>query len=110
AGAVELLTEARSWDSGDRPRRAAVSSFGVSGTNAHVIIEQGPVVEPEVADAVELPVMPWLVSAKTPEALRGQASRLASWVEERPELDSAGVAWTLASGRTVLEQRAVVVG
>ncbi|WP_440089733.1 type I polyketide synthase, partial [Streptosporangium sp. LJ11] len=110
AGAVELLTEARAWDTGDRPRRAAVSSFGVSGTNAHVIIEQGPVEAEVEAGAVELPVTPWLISAKTPEALRGQASRLASWVEERPELDVADAAWTLASGRSVLEQRAVVVG
>ncbi|MEU4541679.1 type I polyketide synthase, partial [Streptosporangium sp. NPDC023825] len=110
AGAVELLTEARPWDAVDRPRRAAVSSFGISGTNAHVIIEQGPA-EPEAkADAVELPVTPWLVSAKTPQALRGQASRLASWVEERPELNPADAAWTLATGRALLEQRAVVVG
>ncbi|WP_440089901.1 type I polyketide synthase, partial [Streptosporangium sp. LJ11] len=110
AGAVELLTEARPWDIEDRPRRAAVSSFGISGTNAHVIIEQGPA-EPEAKiDAVELPLTPWLVSAKTPQALRGQASRLASWVEERPELNPADAAWTLATGRALLEQRAVVVG
>ncbi|MGS2644893.1 type I polyketide synthase, partial [Streptosporangium sp. G12] len=110
AGAVELLTEPRSWDVDDRPRRAGVSSFGVSGTNAHVIIEQGSVEAEVEAGVVELPVTPWLISAKTPEALRGQASRLASWVEERPELDVADAAWTLASGRSVLEQRAVVVG
>ncbi|WP_440089829.1 SDR family NAD(P)-dependent oxidoreductase, partial [Streptosporangium sp. LJ11] len=110
AGAVELLTEARSWDVEDRPRRAAVSSFGISGTNAHVIIEQGPAVEPEPAVVVEPSVTPWLLSAKTSEALRGQASRLASWVAERPELDVADIGWTLASGRAVLEQRAVVVG
>ncbi|WP_440074391.1 acyltransferase domain-containing protein, partial [Streptosporangium sp. OZ121] len=89
--------------------RAAVSSFGISGTNAHVIIEQGPAVEPEPSGA-ELPVTPWLVSAKTPEALRAQAGQLASWVEERPELDAADIGWTLASGRALLEQRAVVVG
>uniref|UniRef100_UPI003F798AE7 type I polyketide synthase n=1 Tax=Streptosporangium sp. LJ11 TaxID=3436927 RepID=UPI003F798AE7 len=109
AGAVELLTEARPWDTGDRPRRAAVSSFGISGTNAHVIIEQGPVVESEPSGA-ELPVTPWLVSAKTPEALRAQAGQLAAWVEERPELDVADIGWTLATGRAVLEQRAVVMG
>ncbi|GAA3413292.1 hypothetical protein GCM10018952_29360 [Streptosporangium vulgare] len=110
AGSVELLTEARAWDIEDRPRRAAISSFGISGTNAHVIIEQGPAVEPESVDAVELPVTPWLLSAKTPEALRGQASRLASWVEERPELEPADVAWSLATGRALLEQRSAVVG
>ncbi|MFF4624017.1 type I polyketide synthase, partial [Nonomuraea jabiensis] len=110
AGAVELLTEARSWDVQDHPRRAAVSSFGVSGTNAHVIIEQGEETDATAGDDTGLPVVPWLISAKTPEALAGQARRLASWVEERPEPDAAGVAWTLATGRTVLEQRAVVVG
>ncbi|WP_220448463.1 ketoacyl-synthetase C-terminal extension domain-containing protein, partial [Nonomuraea diastatica] len=110
AGAVELLTEARSWDELDRPRRAAVSSFGVSGTNAHVIIEQGDETEETTGDDGALPVLPWLISAKSPEALAGQARRLASWVAERPEHDPAGIAWTLAGGRSVLEHRAVVVG
>ncbi|NUT12027.1 MAG: SDR family NAD(P)-dependent oxidoreductase, partial [Nonomuraea sp.] len=110
AGAVELLTEARAWDVEDRPRRAAVSSFGISGTNAHVIIEQGPVAEePEPVEA-EPPVSPWLLSARTPEALRAQADRLASWVEERPELRLADVGWSLVSARSALEKRAAVVG
>ncbi|WP_445548334.1 type I polyketide synthase, partial [Frankia sp. CiP1_Cm_nod1] len=51
AGAVELLTEARPWPDVDRPRRAAVSAFGVSGTNAHIIIEQAPTDQPAPADA-----------------------------------------------------------
>ncbi|WP_440089890.1 type I polyketide synthase, partial [Streptosporangium sp. LJ11] len=109
AGAVELLTEPVPWQENGHARRAAISSFGISGTNAHVIIEQGPVVESEPS-GVELPVTPWLVSAKTPEALRAQAGQLASWVEERPELNPADAAWTLATGRALLEQRAVVVG
>ncbi|MEO3792454.1 type I polyketide synthase, partial [Nonomuraea sp. B10E15] len=110
AGAVELLTEARPWDELDRPRRAAVSSFGVSGTNAHVIIEQGDESEITTGDDGALPVLPWLISARSPEALAGQARRLASWVTERPGTDPAGIAWTLAGGRSVLEHRAVVVG
>ncbi|NUT40539.1 MAG: type I polyketide synthase, partial [Thermoactinospora sp.] len=110
AGAVELLTEARAWDVEDRPRRAGVSSFGVSGTNAHVIIEQGPVAEEPEAVEAGLPVSPWVLSARTPEALREQAVRLASWVEERPELGVGDVAWSLLTTRSTLEQRAVVVG
>nr|WP_220449747.1 type I polyketide synthase [Nonomuraea longispora] len=110
AGAVQLLTEARPWQENGRARRAAVSSFGISGTNAHVIIEQGPVAEPEPERAGEQPVVPLLVSAKNPEALEAQAGRLASWITARPELDPADTAWSLATGRAVLEQRAVVVG
>ncbi|WP_165975170.1 type I polyketide synthase, partial [Nonomuraea deserti] len=99
AGAVELLTEARPWDQADRPRRAAVSSFGVSGTNAHVIIEQGDPVDETVREDPRLPVVPWLVSAKSREALGAQAGRLASWITARPEVDLADVAWSLAAGR-----------
>ncbi|MFC5754742.1 SDR family NAD(P)-dependent oxidoreductase [Actinomadura rugatobispora] len=119
SGAVELLTEAVPWDVDDRPRRAGVSSFGVSGTNAHVIVEQVPEEEPagkaepagraEPAGAV-VPVLPWAVSARSPEALREQASRLASWLDERPELDLVDVGFSLASTRSVMDHRAVVVG
>ncbi|WP_220448324.1 type I polyketide synthase, partial [Nonomuraea diastatica] len=110
AGAVKLLTEPQPWQENGHARRAAVSSFGISGTNAHVIIEQGPVAEPEPEPVAQMPVVPWLVSAKSLEGLEGQAGRLASWITARPELDVADVAWSLASGRAVLEQRAVVVG
>uniref|UniRef100_UPI000B0632AE type I polyketide synthase n=1 Tax=Microtetraspora niveoalba TaxID=46175 RepID=UPI000B0632AE len=74
AGAVELLTEARSWPSADRPRRAGVSSFGISGTNAHVIIEAAPVVEVERVAGVAGPVV-WPVSGRSVEALAAQAGR-----------------------------------
>ncbi|MGD9486372.1 ketoacyl-synthetase C-terminal extension domain-containing protein, partial [Streptomyces sp. TRM70308] len=79
AGAVELLTRAREWPAGERPRRAGVSSFGISGTNAHVIVEEG---DAETAEAVEapapvvVPVVPWVLSAKSAQALAGQAGRL----------------------------------
>ncbi|WP_067182566.1 type I polyketide synthase [Microtetraspora niveoalba] len=114
AGAVELLTEARSWPEVDRPRRAGVSAFGVSGTNAHVIVEAAPVVaEVEQAptpDSGEAPAMvPWPVSAKTADGLRAQAERLRGFVAERPELATADVATSLL-GRADLQHRAVVLG
>ena len=112
AGAVELLTEARDWEEPGRPRRAAVSSFGMSGTNAHLILEQGPV-EPEPAETGgdEPAVVPWTLSAKSWEALAYQAQGLMDWLasdETRP----AGVV-DVASGllrRPVFEHRAVVYG
>ncbi|MET9678440.1 type I polyketide synthase, partial [Streptomyces sp. NPDC006482] len=111
AGAVELLTEARPWPEVDRPRRAAVSSFGVSGTNAHVIIEQAPATAQETAEpgseAGTPGVVPWLLSAKTPNALRAQAERLLTGAEQ---LDSVAVGHALAFERARLDRRAVVVG
>ncbi|NYV73446.1 type I polyketide synthase, partial [Streptomyces sp. UH6] len=114
AGAVELLTEAREWpETGDRPRRAAVSSFGVSGTNAHVVLEQAvteeepePAGEPEVV----LPVVPWVLSAKSPEALADQAERLLVRVQEDRELAPLDLASSLALTRHHFERRAAVVG
>ncbi|WP_149830974.1 type I polyketide synthase [Streptomyces tailanensis] len=118
AGEVELLTEARPWTRGDRPRRGAVSSFGISGTNAHVILEEEPEPEPEQAPEEEAaaggperrPVLlPWPVSAKSPEALRAQAGRLLEWTE-REDADPADVALSLAATRAGLGHRAVVLG
>ncbi|MCC3772654.1 type I polyketide synthase, partial [Streptomyces sp. UNOC14_S4] len=110
SGAVELLTEARAWPETGAPRRAAVSSFGVSGTNAHVILEQAPAEEdggdPE-AGAVP-PVVPWVLSAKTPEALAGQASRLLALAEADPAPRPLDIAWSLATTRTALDHRATI--
>ncbi|MEV8563251.1 SDR family NAD(P)-dependent oxidoreductase [Streptomyces sp. NPDC051917] len=112
AGAVELLTEAREWPGvGDRPRRAAVSSFGVSGTNAHVIVEQAPEAEEVVASEPASVVGPVAValSARTPEALAESAGRLADWWLGREDVEVAEVASALVHGRAGLEHRAVVV-
>ncbi|MFG2943544.1 type I polyketide synthase, partial [Streptomyces sp. NPDC048282] len=109
AGAVELLREAREWpEAGERPRRAGVSSFGVSGTNAHVVLEQAP--EGERAAVVEPVAVPWILSARSAEALREQAARLVSRVEGDAGLSPVSVGWSLATGRARLEHRAVVVG
>ncbi|WJV44909.1 type I polyketide synthase [Streptomyces flavofungini] len=117
AGSVELLTEAREWAERDGgvPRRAGVSSFGVSGTNAHVIVEQAPVAEPvgvvePVLDAPVTGVVPWVVSARSAEALRAQAQRLREHVDAHEDLEPVGVGWSLLSGRAALEHRAIVLG
>ncbi|WP_373862620.1 type I polyketide synthase, partial [Nocardia lijiangensis] len=111
SGAINLLTAARSWETeGDRPRRAAVSSFGISGTNAHVIIEQAPAPEAQLAPAPpDQPVM-WVVSAKTTVALRDQADRLLSHVAGRPDLHPVEVARALRESRALFDHRAVIVG
>ncbi|MFC9654057.1 SDR family NAD(P)-dependent oxidoreductase, partial [Streptomyces sp. NPDC056937] len=113
-GAVELLTEQTRWPEVGRARRAAVSSFGISGTNAHVILEQpatviqGTVVARPEAPVVEPGVVPWVLSGKSPEALRGQAGRLLSSVESGPELRPVDVGFSLATGRSMFDHRAVV--
>ncbi|HZU49062.1 MAG TPA: type I polyketide synthase, partial [Mycobacterium sp.] len=111
AGSVALLTEPRPWPAepaAGKVRRAGVSSFGISGTNAHIIIEAAPPAEPRET-AVKPPVLPWVVSAKTPPGLAKQAARLAQHLAVHPELDPADVGWSLA-GRTAFEHRAVVLG
>ncbi|WP_051174388.1 type I polyketide synthase [Amycolatopsis orientalis] len=108
AGAVSVLTEARPWPETGQPRRAGVSSFGMSGTNAHVVLEQAPSDEPAELPPNVPAVVPWVLSAKTPEALRGQAAVLKQAVGS--SADIADVAYSLATTRSSLEHRAVVLG
>ncbi|MGY4937515.1 SDR family NAD(P)-dependent oxidoreductase [Streptomyces nigrescens] len=122
AGSVELLTDLRQWPKTGEPWRAGVSSFGISGTNAHVVLEQAPASDPvavepvqgepaeAVAAAARAGVVPWVLSARSEEALAAQAERLVSFVEGRPELGLADVGFSLLSTRAELEHRAVVVG
>ncbi|MEU3714423.1 type I polyketide synthase, partial [Streptomyces catenulae] len=115
-GAVELLTEARPWPARDHgPRRAAVSAFGVSGTNAHLILEApedrpasagGEVPEP----ARTLPAVPWIVSARSADALGAQAERLHAHLAAHPEQSAADLAYTLATTRTRHDHHAVLTG
>jgi acyl transferase domain-containing protein/acyl carrier protein len=120
-GAVRLLDEAVGWPRTAEPRRAGVSAFGFSGTNAHVILEEAPAaVAPEPPEAVgpagagartgEGPgsgVAPWVLSARSAAALRGQARRL---LDATAEGDPRAVGWSLVSTRSVFEHRAVVTG
>ncbi|MER6614472.1 type I polyketide synthase [Streptomyces xantholiticus] len=111
AGAVQLLNEAVEWPAGEAPRRAAVSSFGVSGTNAHVIVEQAPVTVEQSPTSASDAVVPWVLSARSEVALRVQAGRLLSFMgAEGADAGPVDVGFSLATSRAVLERRAVVVG
>ncbi|WP_441296315.1 type I polyketide synthase [Amycolatopsis sp. CA-126428] len=111
AGNVRLLAEATPWPEHDRPRRAGISSFGISGTNAHVVIE-APAAVPADAEPAERPVPPvlaWPVSGRTAAALRAQADRLLSALDGTPA-EAADLAYALATTRSTFEHRAVVLG
>ncbi|HEY8985400.1 MAG TPA: beta-ketoacyl synthase N-terminal-like domain-containing protein [Streptomyces sp.] len=108
SGAVSLLTEDTPWPETGRARRGAVSSFGVSGTNAHIVLEQAPDAEP--APKEDTGLVPWVLSGKTPDALRQQAERLREFVAEHPEVPTGDIGYSLAVGRTHLDHRAVYLG
>ncbi|WP_367127398.1 type I polyketide synthase [Saccharothrix sp. HUAS TT1] len=105
---VELLREPVGWPRSDRPRRVGVSSFGISGTNAHLIVEEAAPEEATTSGADGVVALP--VAGRTPKALREQATRLLAHLEANPDVPLADVAHTLATGRTAFEHRAVVLG
>ncbi|MEU3251206.1 SDR family NAD(P)-dependent oxidoreductase [Streptomyces sp. NPDC006997] len=112
SGQVSLLTEEQPWPGRpDAPRRAAVSSFGISGTNAHVVLEEPEArtesggAEPGAGDTPYA----WVLSAATEASLRGQAERLHRHLTERPAPDALDVAYSLTA-RRAFDRRAVVVG
>ncbi len=126
AGAIELLSEAIDWPDHGEPRRAGVSSFGVSGTNAHVIVEQAPLVgglpgehaarPPAMAPVVIDPAaieaagaIPWMVSGRTAAALAGQLSRLVEWAGSDTGADALDIGLSLAR-RTAFERRGIALG
>ena len=135
SGAVRLLSEAVPWPTNGRPRRGAVSSFGISGTNAHVILEEAPAAADTLVDVAPVDAAPvdaapdgvapddvvpvlgrasraraWLVSGRSREALRAQAARLVAHLADLEDLDAGDVGWSLATTRSAFEHRAVVLG
>ncbi|MBI2948516.1 MAG: aminotransferase class III-fold pyridoxal phosphate-dependent enzyme, partial [Verrucomicrobia bacterium] len=100
---VNRLTE---WKASETPRRAGVSSFGVGGTNAHVVLEEAPVLEVPPQDR------PWqllVLSARMPGALEAATTRLTEHLQKNPELNFGDVAFTLAAGRRAFNHRRILV-
>ncbi|XXY93951.1 type I polyketide synthase [Sorangium sp. So ce296] len=112
AGGLRLLADAVPWTKNGRVRRAAVSSFGLSGTNAHVIVEEAPRAEREEASPAPSgrdPALPVLLSAKTEDALRAQAARLHAHLAGDPGASLVDVAASLATTRAHFDHRAAFV-
>jgi len=99
-------TGLRPWETNGSPRRVGVNSFGIGGTNAHLILEEAPSIEPsEVLGGWHLLVL----SARSDRALTTMAARLAAYLRQRPELNLADVAFTLQEGRKTFAHRLSVV-
>lgn len=101
---MRIPRELQDWPRGDAPRRAGVSSFGISGTNAHIVLEEPPVLSPPAPSAVrsaELVVL----SAYSPDALPHMALRLRAFLEANPDLTLGDVARALVVHRSSLDYR-----
>ncbi|MHC5736415.1 type I polyketide synthase [Nostoc sp.] len=99
-------TKLREWKTSRTPRRAGVSSLGIGGTNAHVILEEAPTVE---ASSSSRPWQLLVFSAKTDSALKSAAANLTDYLKQHPDLNLADVAHTLQRGRRTFEHRQTVV-
>ncbi|MGW4636443.1 type I polyketide synthase [Nocardia sp. NPDC004415] len=111
SGSVRLVTEARAWPATGRTPRAAVSSFGISGTNAHVVVERGeyPPQIDETARTAAPSVIPWVISARSAAAVAAQADALLARLAAE-DTDPVDVGVALLETRARFEHRAVIVG
>lgn len=105
---LRLLQEPRPWPRSERVRRAGVSSFGISGTNAHVVLEEAPAaaITPQAPErTAELVVL----SGRSEGAVRSQAARLRAHLQAHPDLSLGDIAYSLATTRSALDRRMVLV-
>ncbi|CAM5707027.1 type I polyketide synthase [Mycolicibacterium aubagnense] len=109
---LKVVDEATRWERGDRPRVAGISSFGFSGTNAHVLLEEAPSAAPAEAPAEEPDDRRFMVlplSARTPAALVQSAADYRTWLAAHPEATLSDVCITAGAGRAHFEHRAALV-
>jgi phthiocerol/phenolphthiocerol synthesis type-I polyketide synthase E len=99
-------TVLKDWECSVTPRRAGVSAFGMGGTNAHVVMEEAPELEPSSASR---PYQLLVLSAKTNTALEIATQNLANHLKQFPELSLADVAYTLQVGRQAFDHRRMLV-
>jgi len=104
---LELATELREWPRGEKPRFAGVSSFGLSGTNAHLVLEESPAAKR--GDSASVAVAPILLSGRSEAALRAQAAQLDAHLTARPDQSLLDIAYTSACRRAHFEHRASIV-
>ena len=107
---VEVVRDRREWPRNGHRRTAGVSSFGFSGTNAHVLLEEAPVgtmVPSEAAPARRYHLL--TLSARTPQALRELVTQYKAWLESHPEADLGDLCYTAGVGRSHLEHRAAML-
>lgn len=103
-------TKLSEWQTNGTPRRAAVSSFGIGGTNAHVILEEAPVVQ--TCHGTSVDSRPWqllVISAKTSTALETATVQLRDYLEQNPSVPLADVAYTLQVGRRAFDHRRIIL-
>jgi microcystin synthetase protein McyG len=101
---LQVHSRTSDWPASDHPRAAGVSSFGFSGTNAHIIIQEAPDESSRTVEARANEVV--AVSAKDPQALASLCTRYADYLESRPEIPLADFAFSLSAGRSQFQHRA----
>lgn len=112
---LSLVNQSMSWMP-DHPRCAGISSFGISGTNAHIIVQEAPQPAPQndaeyVADSPS-PLGDWVVlpvSAQSSDALMAQAAQLGEYVKSQASYDSASIALGMGQYRSAMRHRGAVV-
>ncbi|MBI1390264.1 MAG: SDR family NAD(P)-dependent oxidoreductase [bacterium] len=105
---VRVVDRSEEWRTDERPRVAGVSSFGFSGTNAHVVLQEAPPASRNHTQS-DPGVYLLVLSARSNEALRNLASNYASFFHEHPDVSAGTVCYTAQTGRAHFEKRLAVI-